>query len=447
MLPFLDDVELIELEKNLTDVDKRNNSYYDIQVGNLAWNGGFEFVEYPMEPVTVSNEHLNAWIGPFWYSAGTGSANIIYNTVGLDSIIKPTRIQGYFSKKIQESSAFLGRGMGALIPYREKNDTAPEYFEHLTGTLKQPLEKDVWYNVSFMVKSAPFSKKALNRLGLMFSDTFPMISGSEQIQKQAAVSWEFEQEIGIEKGWVNVSGKYKAVGGEQYFLIGAIDEKPIAYFDNEIDIEYSTDEMPFSRLNHPYYFVDEVIVAKDSIPAKIGGNRQSDHLVFLIDASYSMSETGYLDKIRKSIIETAFYMDDNDTISIVSFGSKCQILANAVQAKNITQIESALYQISIKGKSPIERGLSLAAEIAEQHGPHTTNHLVVFTDGDYEIRGADKAFKKLSENAFRMYPILMGTTNASTNLFDEGLKITGGNMVPFDGHALDMVLRSIISGE
>ncbi|HOT15856.1 MAG TPA: hypothetical protein PK252_13950 [Bacteroidales bacterium] len=169
------------------------------------------------------------------------------------------------------------------------------YMEHYTGTLKKELKKGKVYHVSFFIRYGGASCRfATKSIGVYFSKTKnpfktwsppyyyeilePKITASVQSNKDSILL--------NDTAWVEITGNYKANGGEKYITLGKFYDDEITgrllkkytevqfnerekekYYKKHTDIfpinpHYKKN--PLFPVEAAYYFIDDVSVTSES---------------------------------------------------------------------------------------------------------------------------------------------------------------------------------------
>lgn len=110
------------------------------------------------------------------------------------------------------------------------------------------------------------------------------------------------------------------------------------------------------------------------------------NLVFLIDVSRSMSTPGKLPVLKVGLKKLAEQLRPNDRVSIVTYSSRHQILAEGISGKEKAKLESVIDQLSSGSPGMGIFGLYTAYEIAQRNFvPGGNNHVIMITDVDFYI--------------------------------------------------------------
>ena len=106
------------------------------------------------------------------------------------------------------------------------------------------------------------------------------------------------------------------------------------------------------------------------------------NIVLLIDASGSMDMPNKLPLIKAGIRPLVRNLRDIDTVSIVVYGTRLNVMAG-IPGSQKSRIIEAIEQLRPGGPSPGEEGLRLAYEVAQhQRMPGGNNRIILMTDGD-----------------------------------------------------------------
>lgn len=220
---------------------------------NLVFNPSFE--EYQECPRKIDAlGHLT--IVDAWYQPTEGSADY-FNVCG-------TRECGVPRNKLGIQDAHLGSGFCGI--YCSKTD----YREYLQTELREPLREGEMYRVSFYVSLSEYSSGAVATIGALFtneriSDTVRSVLMDKTIRQlapgisQIVASYyepqvvnDYDRVLDDTKAWMQVSGVFKAKGGERFLTIGNFYP---ASQSNVVDLDSLTYLLPGA-----YYYIDDVSV-------------------------------------------------------------------------------------------------------------------------------------------------------------------------------------------
>ena len=125
------------------------------------------------------------------------------------------------------------------------------------------------------------------------------------------------------------------------------------------------------------------------VPAK---ERTASNLVFLVDVSGSMDEYNKLPLVQRAFRLLINELDENDTVSLVTYASGDDIVLDGVPGSEKTQICDAIEDLLAGGGTNGSQGIISAYKIAEDHFIEGGNNRVILaTDGDLNIGMTDEA--------------------------------------------------------
>ncbi len=119
------------------------------------------------------------------------------------------------------------------------------------------------------------------------------------------------------------------------------------------------------------------------IPAS---DQPKSNLVFLIDSSGSMNDRKKLPLLIESFKLLLETLDEDDTVSIVTYASSTGTVLEPTPASEIDKIMLALTNIRANGSTAGAAGLALAYEKAEESfDKDAVNRVILATDGDFNV--------------------------------------------------------------
>lgn len=114
--------------------------------------------------------------------------------------------------------------------------------------------------------------------------------------------------------------------------------------------------------------------------------KKPSNIVLLLDVSGSMSDSNKLPLLQsafKLFVET---LDDNDTISIVTYASRDQILLHGAKGFEKTKIMAVIEDLEAGGSTAGAKGIQTAYDLAEEYFiPNGHNRVIIGTDGDFNV--------------------------------------------------------------
>jgi outer membrane protein OmpA-like peptidoglycan-associated protein len=224
-------------------------SFNKIYSQNLLSNGDFE----------IRTGNPTTWGQAYLLQSWTGIANGKWSPV---TYFYEYDDVGYIPtwKEGGKQSPFSGHGfVGLGIAFKKVKETGSQYLE--TKLLK-PLEKDSIYTITAFVSLADRVRYAIDYIPVALSDKKMLRNDGTPlyipnlIKLRADISY-----LDNTTDWMKVSAKYKAVGGEYFFIIGGIEG------NKKIDSGFKTKLMPFQPSFQylflrklTYYFIDSISI-------------------------------------------------------------------------------------------------------------------------------------------------------------------------------------------
>ncbi len=162
-------------------------------------------------------------------------------------------------------------------------------------------------------------------------------------------------------------------------------EELINYFD--YDNPLPTDTAPFAISTEvgmcPWN--EENKLAMINIQGEELQERKPSNLVFLLDVSGSMYSENKLPLVKKSLKLLLDELDENDTISIVTYASGTGVVLESTSVSEKDKIIEALDILRAGGGTSGAAGINLAYEQAEKNIIDGNNRIILCTDGDFNI--------------------------------------------------------------
>lgn len=217
---------------------------------NLVRNAGFEEVS---KPITTWDQ-LSRATG--WSNANAASADVFSKTANFVSV--PDNDLG------TGTPAFEGEQYAGFVAYKDdqrrnwkrilkgsEDFTKPAfqaYSEYLQTELSEALTAGQQYDITFRVKLAGESDRAVNGIGGLISPVALNYNHRHFLSEKPQVAT--TQVVKDKQGWTEITGTFTAEGGEKFLVIGAF---PSAASDREKVIEGGDSQ-------RAYYYIDGVSV-------------------------------------------------------------------------------------------------------------------------------------------------------------------------------------------
>jgi Ca-activated chloride channel homolog len=121
--------------------------------------------------------------------------------------------------------------------------------------------------------------------------------------------------------------------------------------------------------------------------------RKPAHLVFVVDASGSMDQADRMPLVKYSLKCLLSQLKTTDRVSLISYGTKSNLLLEAVALKDKARIFKAIDQIQCEGSTNLLEGLALGYQMASREfNVRGINRVILCSDGAANIgitEGAD----------------------------------------------------------
>lgn len=147
------------------------------------------------------------------------------------------------------------------------------------------------------------------------------------------------------------------------------------------------------RLPYKFEYEEKKQEEKDSIPSEVHpdalliSKAQPHHLVYLLDASSSMNESGKLTHLKENASYLVQIQRAIDQISIVTFSGKSQVLMQAIPCDQKKHILEKIDHIHAFGQTNIQSGFetvkTLLSSSKLQKG---VNSVLLLTDGEFQLK-------------------------------------------------------------
>jgi Ca-activated chloride channel family protein len=113
---------------------------------------------------------------------------------------------------------------------------------------------------------------------------------------------------------------------------------------------------------------------------------RGNNVVFLLDVSGSMDEPNKLPLLADSFELLVDQLDEDDTVSIVTYAGSEQVLADSVRGDHRDELVGILHDLQAGGSTGGARGLETAYELATENFVEGGNNRVILaTDGDFNV--------------------------------------------------------------
>lgn len=163
-----------------------------------------------------------------------------------------------------------------------------------------------------------------------------------------------------------------------------------------------------------------------------------NNLVFLLDVSGSMSDDDKLPLLQKSFKELVEELDENDTVSIVTYASGVETVLKGAGGNEKEKICNAIDELYAGGGTNGEGGIQRAYQLAETNFIEGGNNRVILaTDGDLNIGISEpdeleKFIEKKRDSGIYLSVLGFGTGNIKDNNMERLADCGNGNYAYID---------------
>jgi Ca-activated chloride channel family protein len=128
-------------------------------------------------------------------------------------------------------------------------------------------------------------------------------------------------------------------------------------------------------------------------------DRKGANLVFLVDVSGSMNQPSKLGLVKYSLMQLLRSLRDEDTLSIVTYASRDEVVLPPTPVSHRGEILEALARLEAGGSTAGADGINTAYELAQDAFiDDGINRVVLCTDGDFNVGVRDEALVELVES-------------------------------------------------
>lgn len=194
---------------------------------------------------------VKAWSSPVKNSTPDYYTGCIASGLGVKV---PLNIKGYQQPRTGDAYA------GIIVYNQFTTSTSHYYSEYLYCKLNTKLVAGATYNVSFYVSATYPGLStdiycAIDRIGAYFSDTVFYTETNDYLVSQYHVKSTPGVPLDDTGNWVEISGSYTAHGGEEYMVIGNLDDQ------SNFNVKDFFPDQP-SIYKQSYYYIDDVSVIR-----------------------------------------------------------------------------------------------------------------------------------------------------------------------------------------
>jgi len=221
---------------------------------NLVPNPGFEQYDKCPESYTPENGKIQI---PHWYSA-TKATPDYFNKCSKFNVNVPVNFMGHLWAN--EGNAYIGI-LCAEHPDDNKSKRTTDYREYIQVKLKNSLSGSKKYRIQFYYAVAPYSKFAVNSLGVCLSQQ-KIKARYSVIDCSGTYTGTDTSTVITEAGvWIRFSDTISVNGEEEYLTIGNFySDRDMKYEPLDISELRNSLQETINNNGYVYYYIDNVLV-------------------------------------------------------------------------------------------------------------------------------------------------------------------------------------------
>lgn len=228
------------------------------QDDNLVPNGSFENGDVKKLKAYGQLEEIST----DWFAYTDAPLDLFSTEVKSEKVAVPANSYGY-------EDASDGVRYAGFRAYSKTPKLARTYFQ---VRLKENLQQNQMYCVSFDISLSDLSKYAVNGIGAYFSDRKEEQPNLGIVDREPQMMHRTDKVMQLMEGWETVCGTVLGTGQEEYMTIGG--------FNGSQDIEEVKVKKPTNiagvQTMHAYYYIDNVSVVPVDAKSQCSCSRSSD---------------------------------------------------------------------------------------------------------------------------------------------------------------------------
>ena len=183
-------------------------------------------------------------------------------------------------------------------------------------------------------------------------------------------------------------------------------------------------QLKWPRKSYLFHFVQEetitqsdtiLVVVKDTLVTshqQLINNAAPHHMVFLLDVSASMNESGKLDLLKDGAKYLVKLQRSSDRISLLTFSEHSQTLLHNVPCDEKDAINHQINKLHTHGSTNADEGIRAAFEIADSNLIVSgSNKIILVTDGKFVlVAKTQKLLKRFQQENIELVILLIGST-------------------------------------
>lgn len=172
------------------------------------------------------------------------------------------------------------------------------------------------------------------------------------------------------------------------------------------------------RLLYKFEYTPHSINETESIPTATAWTPEElliqkaapHHLIYLLDASSSMNESGKLTHLKENATQLVAIQRETDRISIVTFSGKSEVILRAVPCDQKKPIQEKIDRIRAFGQTNIQNGLQTVEQfLLSDKLEKGVNAVLVLTDGEFPLNAETRTLLSgLKAGGIEIYFVYLG---------------------------------------
>ncbi|MBK9477836.1 MAG: T9SS type A sorting domain-containing protein [Bacteroidetes bacterium] len=230
-------------------------SFFQTKAQNIVPNGDFEnFSTCPNIPTQLF--YATGWFQPHKYSGNHNvnafcSTDFFYQCADSQSNVSvPMNFMGY--QTAHSGTGYMG---GALFTPFFAGNGEREYAE---TKLTQTLVAGKKYNLNYFVSLVNKSRYSITKFDAYFSNDSLLYTSSDRMKIPVTPQIQYNGRINDTLNWVQISGSYVAIGGENFLTLGNF---------HDVTLCDSLSNPYFAPYPFAYYYYDDITLIEDTITA------------------------------------------------------------------------------------------------------------------------------------------------------------------------------------
>lgn len=166
----------------------------------------------------------------------------------------------------------------------------------------------------------------------------------------------------------------------------------------------------------------------------LGDEYLPNNIIFLIDASSSMSEEGRFHLLKMSLIELLKPLRSIDYLSMISYAGESELLLSPTSSIEKESIEEKILALKAGGSTNAVKGIDLALETAyESFIEGGNNQIYLVTDGEFYLgkynQRSRSAIKKAAADGIHISALAVKSERSSRKSLKEIVDLGEGEMI------------------